>query len=88
MATSQPRRQSHCLPIGVNYASVVLLRGGRVGGSKGQNTNQTQITRTSDHSIPGLPWLDFTHFIFACVSGKRIRRSVYELPQIYLPVLC
>ena len=85
MASSQLRRLSHCLPIGVNYASAVLLRGERVGRSKAQNTSQTQITRTR---LPGLPWLDFTHFIFACVSGKRIRRSVYELPQIYLPVLC
>ena len=43
MATSQPRRQSHCLPIGVNYASVVLLRGGRVGVAKGKTQTKLKL---------------------------------------------
>ena len=41
MATSQPRRQSHCLPIGVSYASAVLLRGW--GAAKGKTQTKLKL---------------------------------------------
>ena len=48
MATSQPRLQSYCLPIGVNYASAVLLRGERVVKGKTQTKLKLreQVTST------------------------------------------